>query len=308
MPTSSRAEPGEPQEMMTVQEVARYLRLKERKIYDLLARKSIPCTRVTGKWLFPKTQIDLWLKQNSDFQQIGSPEPGRAVPPVVVGSHDPLLEWALGETGYPMALQMNGSSEGLERFAAGEGMLCGLHLFDPETGEYNLPAVREHLAREETVLLRWAEREQGLVLAAGNPLHIRGLADLARTSARVIERQEGAGSRLLFRYLLKQAGVKPDSLKLLPQPARSHLDIGLAVCSGQADAGIAVYSVARQMKLDWLPLARERFDLAIRRRDYFEPPFQTLLKFTRTQAFVAKAASLGGYDISALGEVLYNSP
>jgi putative molybdopterin biosynthesis protein len=294
--------------MMTVQEVARYLRLKERKIYDLLARKSIPCTRVTGKWLFPKAQIDLWLKQNSDFQQIGHPEAGRAVPPVVVGSHDPLLEWALGEAGYPLAMQMNGSSEGLERFAAGEGMLCGLHLFDPETGEYNLPAVREHLAREETVLLRWAEREQGLVLAAGNPLRIRGLADLAKTSARVIERQEGAGSRLLFRHLLKQAGLRPESLKLLPQPARGHVDIGLAVCSGQADAGIAVYSVARQMKLEWLPLAHERFDLAIRRRDYFEPPFQTLLKFTRTPAFAEKAASLGGYDISALGEVLYNSP
>jgi putative molybdopterin biosynthesis protein len=158
------------------------------------------------------------------------------------------------------------------------------------------------------VLLRWAEREQGLVLAAGNPLRIRGLADLVKTSARVIERQEGAGSRLLFRHLLKQAGLKPEALRLLPQPARGHVDIGLAVCSGQADAGIAVYSVARQMKLDWLPLARERFDLAIRRRDYFEPPFQTLLKFTRTAAFAEKAASLGGYDISALGEVLYNSP
>jgi putative molybdopterin biosynthesis protein len=307
MSAMAKDESGDAQEMMTVQEVARYLRLKERKIYDLLARKSIPCTRVTGKWLFPKQQIDLWLKQNSDFQQIGFAEGFRSVPPVVVGSHDPLLEWALGETGYPMAMQMNGSSEGLERFAAGEGMLCGLHLFDAESGEYNLPAVREHLAREDVVLLHWAQREQGLVLAAGNPLNIRRLADLARTSARIVERQEGAGSRLLFRHLLKQAGLRPESLNILPQPARGHVDIGLAVCSGQADAGIAVYSVARQMKLEYLPLARERFDLAIRRRDYFEPPFQTLLKFTRTAAFAEKAANLGGYDVSALGEVLYNS-
>jgi putative molybdopterin biosynthesis protein len=304
----SRDEPGDVQEMMTVQEVARYLRLKERKIYDLLAQKRIPCTRVTGKWLFPRVQIDLWLKQNSEFGMTAMVEGFRPVPQVVVGSHDPLLEWALGETGYPMAMQMNGSSEGLERFAAGEGMLCGLHLFDADSGEYNLPAVREHLARDEVVLLHWAWREQGLVLAAGNPLGIRGIADLARTSARIVERQEGAGSRLLFRHLLKQAGLGPEALNIQPQPARGHMDIGLAVCGGQADAGLAVYSVARQMKLEFLPLARERFDLAIRRRDYFEPPFQTLLKFTRASAFADKAASLGGYDISALGEVLYNSP
>jgi putative molybdopterin biosynthesis protein len=305
----TKAEPDDAQEMMTVQEVARYLRLKERKIYDLLAQKRIPCTRVTGKWLFPRQQIDLWLRQNSECPVGSVLEGGGHAPPrVAVGSHDPLLEWALGETGYPLALQMNGSQEGLERFAAGEGTVCGLHLFDPDSGEYNLPAVREHLAREEVVLLHWAFREQGLVLAAGNPLNIRKLADLARTSARIVERQEGAGSRLLFRHLAQKAGLAPDGLNLLPQPARGHVDIGLAVCSGQADAGLAVYSVARQMKLEFLPLARERFDLVIRRRDYFEPPFQTLLKFARTPAFAEKAESLGGYDIAGLGEVLYNAP
>ncbi|WP_347259109.1 helix-turn-helix transcriptional regulator [Methylocaldum sp.] len=295
------------QNMMTVPEVARYLRLKERKIYDLLAQKRIPCTRVTGKWLFPKEQIDIWLKQNSEFQV----QPGaevRPLPQVVVGSHDPLLEWALGETGYPLAMQMNGSTEGLERFAADEGVLCGIHLLDPASDEYNLPAVKEHLKGAEIVVLHWAWREQGLVLPAGNPLGIRALSDLARTRARIIERQEGAGSRLLFRHLLKQSGLSIESLNLLSQPARGHVDIGLAVCSGQADAGIAVQSVARQMKLEFLTLARERFDLVIRRRDYFEPPFQTLLKFTRAPEFAEKAQSLGGYDIGALGEVLYNSP
>jgi excisionase family DNA binding protein len=302
----AKPEPDNAPDMMTVQEVAQYLRLKERKIYDLLARKAIPCTRVSGKWLFPKSQIELWLRQNSDFQVMAAAEPAPSVPPVAVGSHDPLLEWALAETDFPFALQMNGSSEGLERFAAGEGMLCGLHLFDPESGEYNLPAVRERLPGGDVVLLRWAERRQGLVLAPGNPLGIRSLRDLARMPARVVERQDGAGSRLLFRHLLKEAGVRPESLDLLPQPARGHLDVGLAVCSGQADAGIAVYSVARQMKLDFVPLALERFDLLIRRRDYFEPPFQTLLAFTRAPAFAEKAESLGGYDISDLGQVVFN--
>lgn len=308
-PAMSKTQPEtiEPPEMMTVQEVARYLRLKERKIYDLLAHKSIPCTRVTGKWLFPKEQIDLWLRQHSELTL----EPGkstRLVPQVALGSHDPLLEWSIGEIGFPFALQMNGSAEGLTRFARREGVLCGIHLVDPDGREYNVEAVRRSLQQEEVVLVHWAWRQQGLVLAAGNPLGIRDLADLARTRARVCERQEGAGSRALFHHLLKQREISIETLNRLPAPARSHVDVGLAVCSGAADAGIAVASIARQMRLDFLPLARERFDLVIRRFDYFEPGFQELLGFTRSLAFREKAVALGGYDVEACGAVLYNSP
>ena len=294
-------------EMMTVPEVARYLRLKERKIYDLLAQKRIPCTRVTGKWLFPKQQIDIWLKHNSEFQFTVS-EPAKALPQVVLGSHDPLLEWALSATGFPLALQMNGSSDGLARFAQGEGVLCGIHLLDPGSGEYNVPAVKAHARDLEVVVLNWAWREQGLLLPAGNPLNIQGLEDLPKSRARVIERQEGSGSYLLFRHLLKSAELSPGNLELLPHPARSHMEVGLAVCSKQADAGIAVQSVAQGMNLEFLPLAHERFDLVIRRRDYFEPAFKTLLKFVGSSEFTEKAESWGGYDIRSLGEVVYNSP
>jgi putative molybdopterin biosynthesis protein len=293
-------------DLMTVQEVALYLRLKQRKIYDLLAQKRIPCTRVSGKWLFPKEQIDEWLRQNSEGEALAAPHAMTSPPPVVLGSHDPLLEWALGETGYPLAMQMNGSTEGLRRFAAGEGVLCGLHLFDSVTGEYNVPAIRSVLLGEPVVLLHWAWRQQGLLLASGNPLGIRDLADLAKTGARIIERQEGAGSRLLLRHLLQQAGVALETLQMLPHPARGHLEAGLAVCGGQADAGMAVSAVARQMKLDFLPLARERFDLVIRRRDYFEPPFQTLWKFCQSRAFIEHADALGGYELGTLGDVVYN--
>jgi excisionase family DNA binding protein len=303
----TQPETMETPEMMTVQEVARYLRLKERKIYDLLAHKSIPCTRVTGKWLFPKEQIDLWLRQHSELT-LEPAKSTRPVPQVALGSHDPLLEWSIGEIGFPFALQMNGSAEGLARFAKREGVLCGMHLLDPESGEYNIDAVRRSLRQEEVVLVHWAWRQQGLVLAAGNPLGIRDLADLARTRARICERQEGAGSRALFRHLLRQRGLAVETLNLLPAPARSHVDVGLAVCSGAADAGIAVASIARQMRLDFLPLARERFDLVIRRFDYFEPGFQELLSFTRSSAFCEKAVALGGYGIEACGTVLYNSP
>lgn len=292
-------------ELLTVQEVAEYLRLKERKVYDLVAQRQIPCTRISGKWLFPRTQIDLWLKQHSEYHMS---EPAIATPAVLVGSHDPLLEWAIREAGFPFAIQAAGSLPGLNRFADGGAALCGIHLFDPTSGEYNLPAVRELLKIDGYVVLEWAWRRQGLVLAAGNPLGIRLLPDLVRTGARVAQRQIGAGSQVLQLYLLAQAGIQPEQLNLLPTPAHSETDIGLAVLEGQADAGLAIEATARQLKLDFLPLTRERYDLVIRRRDYFEPPFQQLLRYTRTPTFAEKAAALGGYDVGGSGTVRYNSP
>ena len=291
---------------MTIREVADLLRLKERKIYELVAHKQIPCTRVSGKWLFPRQQIDSWLAQNSEYQCDSTLR--KPVPPVVVGSHDPLLEWALGEMGFPFSLQVNGSTEGLNRFAAGNAVICGIHLLDPNSGEYNVPMVKSLLGQADVVLIEWAHREQGLVLAPGNPLGIHELADLKETKARVIERQEGAGSRILFAHLLAEVGLNRENLTILPQPARSHNDVGFAICCGQADAGLAVYAIARQMRLEFLPLSRERFDLVIRRRDYFEPTFQQLLRFAHAAQFRDKASEMGGYDLSDFGKVHYNGP
>lgn len=301
-----QSNPTTEHDFMTIREVADLLRLKERKIYDLVAHKQIPCTRVSGKWLFPRRQIESWLAQNSEYQFDSTPR--KAIPPVMVGSHDPLLEWALAETGFPFSLQINGSTEGLNRFIARSAVICGIHLLDPDSGEYNVPVVRALLGQEDVVLIEWAHREQGLVVAPGNPLGIHELADLQKTKARVIERQEGAGSRILFAHLLGKAGLSRENLTILPQAARSHNEVGFAICSGQADAGLAVYATAKQMRLEFLPLSKERFDLVIRRRDYFEPTFQQLLRFAHSAQLRDKASEMGGYDLSGLGTVHYNGP
>ncbi|MFQ5784481.1 MAG: substrate-binding domain-containing protein [Alphaproteobacteria bacterium] len=293
-------------DMMTTREVAAYLRIKERKVYDLVKSGRIPCTRVTGKWLFPKGLIDDWLASNA-----GPLSPAaRDVrpPPVIAGSHDPLLEWCLGQSGSGLAMLPGGSRDGLARLAAGEAAICGLHLRDPATGEYNLAAVRDGLAGLGVVVVEWAWREQGLVLAPGNPLGIAVLGDLAARGARVARRQDGAGSQLLLVHLLAEAGLAPADLDLLPEPARSETELGLAVLEGKADAGLAVAAVARRLRLDFVALHRERYDLAMRRRDYFEAPFQELLAFARSAAFTVRAAELGGYDCSGLGRIVYNAP
>jgi excisionase family DNA binding protein len=294
-------------EWMSTREVAEYLRIKERKVYDLLRDGRIPATRVTGKWLFSKALIDQWLARSTVAGEAVE-EDRRAVPPTVAGSHDPLLEWSLRESQCRLALMAGGSLDGLERLAAGEAMVGAIHVLDAASGEYNVPLVRERLGGRGFVVIEWAWRDQGLVVAAGNPMAIASIADLALRRARVVCRQEAAGSQLLFNGLLADAGIDPGSLTLLPRPARSELDVALAIREGKADAGLAVAAVARQVGLSFLSLRRERFDLVLRRRDYFEPPVQSLLAFARSEPFLTRAAEFGGYDVAGLGRVVYNGP
>jgi excisionase family DNA binding protein len=210
-------------DFMTTKEVAEYLRIKERRVYELVRQRAIPCTRVTGKWLFPKTLIDLWLADKVEGER-----PREAPPPVIAGSHDPLLDWAVKESGCGLALLPGGSLDGLKRFGEGAALAAGLHLFDAETGDYNVPTVSGTFPALGTVLIEWARRRQGLVVAAGNPLGIESVRDLKAKGARVVARQPEAGSYLLLAHLLEQADMAMEDLKFIDATARSETDLGLS--------------------------------------------------------------------------------
>jgi len=288
--------------MMDTREVAAYLRLKERRVYDLVRTNALPHIRATGKLLFPKAQIDAWLAAKGSV-----PAPAAATaPPIIAGSHDPLLEWAVRDSRCGLALLSCGSSAGLDRLAQGQATIAAMHWLNPATGEYNVPQVRERLGTADVVVVEWARRVQGLLLAAGNPLGIEVLADLATKRARIAPRQPEAGSQHLFLQLLARAGIDQRSLRWLPRPLLAETDLAAAIHHGLADAGVAIEAAARAHGLAFIPLAVERLDLVVRRRDYFEPPLQALLAFLRTPGFLAHAKTLGGYDTATTGRVVYN--
>lgn len=293
-----------PPDLMTTREVAAYLRIKERKVYDLVASGEIPVSRATGKLLFPRDLVEAWVRRHVEYRDGSVPLLPR--PTVFAGSHDPLLDWALRESGSEIATFFDGSLDGLRRLAAGRVIGAGVHLFEPEAGDWNLGHVERMLPGMPVVLLEWARRCQGLVLPSGNPRGIKGVADLA--GARVAARQPGAGSRVLLDHLLGEAGLPVASVTMIDPPARSEADVALAVGEGRAEAGLAIESVARQHRLDFVPVAEERYDLALWRREIFEPPVQRLLALAGSPAFRARAADLGGYDVSGFGRVRHNGP
>lgn len=289
---------------LTTKEVAALLRIKERKVYELVAENAVPHSRVTGKLLFPRDMVEAWVRRHVEFRE--GTEGLVERPLVVAGSHDPLLDWALRESGSGLATFFDGSLSGLARLAEGGAVAAGMHVYEPEAEDWNRAHIRERIPAMPVILVEWAMRTQGLVLAPGNPQNITSIADLA--GRRVIPRQHEAGSRVLLEYLMNRAGLDAAAVTMLDPPARSEADVALAVADGKADAGLAVETVARQYRLDFLPLFRERYDLAVWRRDWFEPPLRKLISFARAPAFAERAEELGGYDITGLGTVRYNGP
>jgi putative molybdopterin biosynthesis protein len=268
----------------------------------MVAGRVIPCTKVTGRWLFPKSALDRWLAAGL-VQPAGFS--AESAPPIVGGSHDPLLEWALRESGCGLASLPEGSEAGLGRLTRREVIAAAIHLhrLDGADETANAVAVAAAPGLHDAVVIAFARREQGLIVAAGNPLGLNDLRSAADRRARFAIRPPGAGAQLLLTALLHHAGLAPAALAAVKPACPTGPDVAQAVRAGRADCGIATRSVAAAADLDFVPLTWERFDLVLRQRDYFGERLQALFGFLRTSAFSDRARELQGYDVTDVGRV-----
>ncbi len=288
-------------ELLTTGEAAAYLRIKERKLYELVAEQAVPCTKVTGKWLFPRADLDRWLLAGMARPHGVVPA---APPPIIGGSHDPLLQWALAESCAGLAILPEGSEGGYRRFLAGEVVAAAIHfhdLSDPER-DANVERVAAEASLYDAVLIGFAKREQGLLVARGNPLGLTSLKDAARKKARFVTRPKGAGAQQLFDALALRDGLPAAALKSR-HIAPTGPDVAQAIRSGHGDCGIATQAVAAAAGLDFLPLLAEHFDLLVRQRDSYRKPIQAFLALLTTAAFAKRASELGGLNVSGAGKV-----
>ncbi len=288
-------------ELLTTDEAAAYLRLSARKLYELVAQGAVPCSKVTGRWLFPKTALDRWVAAGFSTPRLARED----APPIVGGSHDPLLEWALRDSGSALASLVEGSESGLRRLARGEVVIASIHLHrhDGDDADANRDAVAATPGLHDAVLIAFARREQGLLVAPGNPLNLADLQSIVASKARIAQRPVGAGAQLLLMSLLAASGLPPEALSPAKDPCPTGNDIAQAIRAGRADCGIATRSAATAAGVDFVPLVWEHFDLVLRQRDYFLPAPQRLFGFLRSAAFAAQARELGGYDVAEAGHV-----
>jgi putative molybdopterin biosynthesis protein len=292
-------------DLLNTSEAARYIRLGERKLYELVAAGAIPCTKVTGKWLFPREELDRWLR--SGLTRPAGMTEGDP-PPIVGGSQDSLLEWALRESGSGLATLTEGTESGVRRLVRGEVIAAAIHFHSDSTdaaADANIAAVQANAALHDAVLVGFARREQGLLLPPGNPRNLHSIADVLAAGATMAVRQPGAGAQMLFDVLLKRAGIKERDLKRLEPPCLTGPDLAAAVRSAQADCGIATRAAAKSAGLDFEPLLFENFDLLMRQRSYFQPPVQALIALTAANRLKLRAADLTGYDMSPAGKIRF---
>ncbi|MCB2217577.1 helix-turn-helix transcriptional regulator [Desulfofustis glycolicus] len=297
---------------LTTKEVAQTLHVNEKAIYALISEKGLPATKVTGKWLFPRHLVEEWL----EVSVINQPLAGASVPGMtddgrllIGGSDDVLFQRLLGiyQKRYPdspVFFSNLGSMGGLKALRRRQCHIAVCHLLQDDNEEYNFRFAEREMDRLP-VFVNFSKRQQGILVAKGNPKGIASVKDLARPGIRIVNRSLNTGTRLLLDYEISRCDIRADEIDGYRTEVARHLDAGLAVLSGSADAAPAIRPVATMLGLDFLPLRWERFDLLIVRESFFNPIIQRFINLLHDPNFKQSATEFVGYDLSVSGKMVY---
>ena len=297
--------------LLNTKEAAQFLNINEKMIYTLISEKGLPATKVTGKWLFPKQLIEQWLEN----QTINYPKTPLPLPPyhgllIICGSNDLFLDRTISlfNNLYPEHLAVFGNIGSLGGLKALGRDLChaaSSHLLQDDEEEYNFDFIAQEIGGEAPVLVNFCRRQQGFIVAKGNPRSISAVSDLGQPKIKIANRPVGTGTRLLLDRELEKAGLDGTKIEGYSQEFRSHLDVAMEVLSGRADAAPAIKPVAGLLGLDFIPLRWERYDLLVSKEHFFEQGVQLFLGLLHEPEFRDIAQKLDGYDLSLCGKMVF---
>jgi putative molybdopterin biosynthesis protein len=301
------------QEMMNTKEVAQYLGIHEKQVYALIKSKRIPSTRVTGKWVFPRKLIDEWIESNAKIGLEKAREKSGRIEGALLasGSNDPILDMLqtyLRESHpeFYIFSANTGSTDGLKALNMGYTDIAWSHLLDPKSGEYNIPVLATYLPNVKPVVVNLFDRDLGFVTAPKNPLGIRGFEDLTRKGVRFLNRQKGAGTRVLLDHHLKRLKISSSRISGYEKEVYTHFEVGLSILSKEADVGIATIAVSKLFGLPFILITRERFDMILDKSTYFEKGIQAFIEILNSEEFRKKVEKLGAYNFKNSGKILYS--
>ncbi|MEJ5301403.1 MAG: molybdopterin biosynthesis protein [Thermodesulforhabdaceae bacterium] len=228
---------------------------------------------------------------------------------IMIGSHDNTIDVITSElktrdSRLHLSSSNVGSLAGLIALRKGHAHVAGSHLLDTSDGSYNFSFIEKYLRGVPVRLVELVKRQQGFMLAPGNPKNIQSIEDLKRPDVRFINRQAGAGTRILFDYELQRAGISPEEIAGYDQEEYTHMAVAVSILSGRADAGMGIYAAAKALGLEFIPIAQERYDLVIREDAFGEEKISLLMDVIRSERFRNLVQSFGGYDPSNSGSVI----
>ena len=297
-------------QLLTTKEVAHFLNINEKMVYSLVSEKGLPATKVTGKWLFPKNLVEQWIEVNTinSPSTADSPSVSHEVL-IITGSNDLLLDKLISLyntqfTGNIAVFGNLGSMGGLQALRRNFCHIASSHLLQEDGGDYNFEFADRELERMPAVV-NFCKREQGILVKKGNPKKITMVSDFTQPGIRIVNRPLGTGTRLLLDQELKKASGRGDKIDGYNTEVHRHLDVGLEILAGRADAGLGIHAVAGLLDLGFLPLRWERYDLMIFKERFFDANVQQFLGLLHEDQFFRIAESLQGYDIGLCGRMLF---
>jgi excisionase family DNA binding protein len=297
-------------QLLTTKEVAQFLNINEKMVYSLVSEKGLPASKVTGKWLFPKNLVEQWVEINTVNypSPADSPSVSQAVL-IITGSNDILLDRVISLynthfTGNIAVFGNLGSMGGLQALRQNLCHIASSHLLQKNGEDYNFEFANRELERMPAIV-NFCKREQGILVKKGNPKKIKAVSDLAQAGISIVNRQLGTGTRLLLDQELKKAAVRGDKISGYHNEVHRHLDVGLEILAGRADAGLGIHAAAGLLDLDFVPLRWERYDLMIFKERFFDANVQQVLGLLHEDRFFKIAESLKGYDVGLSGRMLY---
>lgn len=302
------------EEIMNTKEVAQYLGIHEKQVYALIKSKRIPSTRVTGKWVFPRKLIDEWIDSDARIGLKEARQKSKRIEGVYLasGSNDPILDMLQTylRKSYPefhIFSANTGSTDGLKALNMGYTDIAWSHLYDPKTGEYNIPFLPTYLPNVKPVVVNLFYRDLGFVTLPGNPIRLKGFQDLTKRGVRFINRQKGSGTRLLIDQRLIDFGISSSKIEGYSDEVNTHLEVGLSILGKTANVGIATMAVSKFLSLDFIPITKERFDMIQSQETFFHKGVQALIRLLHSEEFRQKVEKIGGYDLKDSGRVIYSS-
>ena len=300
-------------EMMSTKEVAKYLSIHEKQVYALIKSKKIPSTRVTGKWVFPKKLIDDWIDSSAKSGLEQARQKSRRIEGALLasGSNDPILDMlqTYMKKSYPQFYVFSantGSTDGLKALNMGYTDIAWSHLFDPKSGEYNIPFLSTYLSNVKPVVINLFYRDLGFIVAPPNPFHIRGFEDLTQKRIKFINRQKGSGTRVLLDHHLKRLQIPPSKINGYGREVYTHFEVGLSILSKEADVGMATIVVSKLLGLPFIPITQESFDMLLDQSTFFEKGVQAFIDILNSKEFRNRVERLGSYDFKSSGKILYS--
>ena len=294
---------------LNTKEVAQLLQVNEKGVYALVSDKGLPATKVTGKWLFPRHFVEEWL----DLSIVNLPaaanpalDSGRLF---IAGSDDLLFQRAVNlynskDQNSVIFFANIGSMGGLRALRQRSCHIGVCHLLQDDKEEYNFRFAEQEMS-QAPVFINFSKREQGILIRLGNPKNINSVADLAGDGVKIVNRPLNTGTRLLLDYEISRTDISADQIDGYEVEVGRHLEAGLAVLGGRADAAPAIRPVAELLGLDFIPLRWERFDLLINRDRFFDPPVQRFINLLHDPSFKDIAKEFVGYDLSVSGKMIY---